>query len=596
MQNHIWQETKLEIARNFVPGWLSRAFFERLRSSCSPQSEADVCGLLLPRLDPAELVFLSLIIGDLQKQLIYADSKASCLTISVEMAKKHLSSFDRDHQERMIRVLESLSQLRFVVNGDGSQRDVLPLFSKESWMTDDSGRELVAVSLHLEEHTLEVLTGIVDLHADLARALAGNQTVRAVTCGLAPLMVWTPVWLELSWPERLLYMRMEMIMQAHGCWLRLDGLAGAPISELMQGVEILKKTARDKVAATGSQLLETLRLIGRLGRRLVAHGVLKKAPDDGYLATGVDLESPMLLWQASHERLRSKAEIDYVEVVGRCLLGRANSSQVECLLELFSRVSGDYATMRLRLGAVWEAIKNLPGARVWVGPGVVVQAHFLFIEWLARSNAKAVLGLPENVFCSQFSMFLEQVTTANAAQKFKGFCGVLAEKRSFSEFSGDSESALPVTLAFEGASQRLLDLRQCGPIIEPSRFDANTGAMEPVRAGASRVGPSDAASRTSENNQNPNGIHPKQEPNGVQKLQKLAFQELEKMIFQSPASYVDLKKRYMDTLDSETRSLLLNVQRRLDSRDFDRQLRTRLVRFMVDNPASWTSVNSTLPI
>jgi hypothetical protein len=44
----------------------------------------------------------------------------------------------------------------------------------------------------------------------------------------------------------------------------------------------------------------------------------------------------------------------------------------------------------------------------------------------------------------------------------------------------------------------------------------------------------------------------------------------------------------------ETRTLVLNVQRRLDSRAFDLQLRTRLVRFMIDNPASWTSPSSAL--
>ena len=57
----------------------------------------------------------------------------------------------------------------------------------------------------------------------------------------------------------------------------------------------------------------------------------------------------------------------------------------------------------------------------------------------------------------------------------------------------------------------------------------------------------------------------------------------------APDSYRELRSKYISTLDNDRRSLLLDVQRRLDSKAFDRQVKPRIVQYMIEHPANWKS-------
>lgn len=82
----------------------------------------------------------------------------------------------------------------------------------------------------------------------------------------------------------------------------------------------------------------------------------------------------------------------------------------------------------------------------------------------------------------------------------------------------------------------------------------------------------------------------------MQKLRRVAQDELEKMMRQAPDAYRALKAKYIASLPSETREMVVDVQRRLGSSDFDRHLKVRLVRYMIEEPSSWNSVSWSLPV
>jgi len=75
------------------------------------------------------------------------------------------------------------------------------------------------------------------------------------------------------------------------------------------------------------------------------------------------------------------------------------------------------------------------------------------------------------------------------------------------------------------------------------------------------------------------------------KLRKIAQDELDKMMRQSPRAYADLKQKFLASLEGEIKDLVMDAQRRLGSKDLDRHLKTHIVKYMVEHPGAWQSVS-----
>lgn len=601
VQNDFIEESRLsrfESARMFMPGWLIHAFESTFMGDCDLHVAATTTGLLRPRFDAGELVFLSLLLGELQEQYLSGDSPSASIKLSFDVAKGHLSRFDQNHRERMLRVFESLCQLRFIVGEKSSGFDAISMFSRETWSLKSGQSVADALTLDCNTHTGELLTGLFDVHSDLLRVLEGGRQLSHISCRLKPLVIWTPVWLELPLTEQLVYLRMETVMQTHGSWLRLDGLTGAPIEYLTKGIGTSKRYSFNQAGDQQSGMLENLRIIGRLGRRLVSHGVIRKSPANGYMATECSLTSgaPSLLWQASNERLKSKDEVDYLNFVAQGLFRRISASQMETLISVFAGVSGDQNVFGGVLTRIWEAIGSSPGAAIHLAPGLICQLHLLFLEWIARSNKRSLLPLPKWAREANISDLVGAVSPENASRCFQDFCQYFSEENRQRAAFEQSLSDHPISIALIKNDQVKWFTQLASftlPGVKISKKPTDLGGLETSEYSLKILSAESASNLEKPSAPTDTGTNLTLD---LQKLQKLARQELEKMIYSSPSDYVALKRKYISSLDSETRSMVLNVERRLDSRDFDRQLRSRLVRFMVDNPTSWTSVNSRLPI
>jgi len=589
----------LEPARTFVPGWWRRAFELAVTHSKETASTEFGEGSVLPRLDGVDLSLLSILLGELQSQVLKSPQS---LDVEIDWAavQKNLSKADFASKERMLRLLEVLSQIRFFARGHDEKLYATPFFAGEAWSIDSKSRAVEKIRLKLADQSVELLTGYVDAHLDFLRRANGASSLSTFNGGFSPLVLWTPVWLELSLPEQLVYARMESAMQTDGSWLRLDGLVGASVQNLTDGIKASKKSIDIHGQRTQSPLMENLRLLGRLGRKLVAHGVVKKAPDRGYMALDDNSEgplpSPLLLWQASAERLKSRAESDFFAAVSSRIMAGLTGSQISGVFELFAELSGDRPRYSVDLGKLWSGISSIPCRAVRLPHGMMIQGHFLFLEWLSRLPASSLVPLPQDVRNHSIVESLKSVSAENVAVKFRHFLDVLRQSESLSTLMKKQTPDTLFSIASGPLDSRILErLEEAIRSAEKRRHSEGLSART-MSFGSMATGL--PANRISVKLESAEVSEPKSQRNELlaQKMRRLAQDELEKMIRQSPGMYGELKGKYISSLDPETKSLVLNVQRRLDSRDFDRHLKARLVRFMIDNPASWNSVNSMFPI
>jgi hypothetical protein len=584
----------LESARTFVPGWWLHAFESSVTVSRESNKFGVCAGSVLPSLDSHELGLLALLLGDIQRQIMTSENLESVVELGWTSALKHLSGVDTLSKERLGRVFDALPQIRFLVERGQNALVSTPLFNGESWSVSDApdaSERCLNLSLRPSEFAMELLTGYVDGHLDFLRHVTEFGRLSSVNRGRSPLVLWTPVWLELTSAEQVVYARMEAAMQTNGAWLRLDGLVGLSLEGLTAGVKLPKKAAE-----SGSLLMDRLRLVGKLGRRLVAHGVIQKDPSHGYMAldSRIQHSPPALLWQASAERLRSHAEFEYFGLASSKILHGPVASNIKRICSVLAIIAGAEVGFARVLERIWKSISVIPGCGLKVAPGVMLQAHLLFLEWMARAAATSIVPLPKKLRAHGVIGFCLASDEITAARRFREFVAALIRSEDLAPaVEKDMVGETPFSVAFGYQNDEVVN--QCrkaayqaektppGHLTELISSEKMTTELPNKLLAAMPV----------------NRISVKQEHDlpakqdlAVQKLRRIAQDELEKMMRIAPDAYRDLKTKYISSLDNDTKALVMDVQRRLDSSDFDRHLKVRLVRYMIEQPSTWKSAAS----
>jgi len=297
----------------------------------------------------------------------------------------------------------------------------------------------------------------------------------------------------------------------------------------------------------------------------------------------------MLLWQASAERLKSRAEVEYFGLASARILKGPITQRESRLMECFARLSKD-SSMLDRLRLIWSAIASSPGCGIQAAPGLMIQSHVLFMEWIARSAPNSILPMNAQISTHPVAIGLAAVNAANAERVFAEFTKVLQRSHELGQIANKSDLSSPFSLAVGPLRDDVRDVlsRQSnasmfgfGPFEDVSK-SIDQVKMQPQRVPLNRIPV----------NKDPKILE--KTDHSIQKLRKMAQDELEKMIQQSPLEYAKLKQTFLSSLDHEKKSLVLDVQRRLDSKEFDRQLKPRIVRYMVEHPGTWKSVSNSL--
>ncbi len=570
-----------------MPGWWLEAFEHAATGHGEPPCSAVREGLMLHGMDAQELALLALILGDVQRQAFSLEGPKSQIEIHWQSLHKRLPVHDAASRLRLLSVLNALPTLRFCGTTSGSEvLRVSYLFSSESWSAPVQSGSDFNLKLQLSSHGYELLCGYVDAHLDFLRDLDGQSRLISCNFGRLPLVLWTPIWLELGLTEQVLYARMEQIMQNQGAWIRLDGLVGASLEQLTMGLKFAKRNTD-----SGSLILDRLRLVVKLGRRLMAHGLLQKEPSNDYMALSDHgrRSAPMLLWQASAERLRSQTEMEYFGLAAAQIFRGPVCEAAPRIIQCFAQLSTD-PSLDKRLQIIWSLIASSPGCAINLAPGLIIQSHVLFLEWIARAVPGARIPLSSHLSGHVLVENLRLVNEENAVRLFSEFTRVLRCSPELERIITDSGQENPFSLATASLPQDLrVALSQQRISQRPEVVYKDQNSLDRDATGENLVGTSLNRIAVNSNMKIREKID-----QGAQKLRKMAQYELEMMVKQAPHDYAKLKQSFLSSLDHDKRTLVLDVQRRLDSKEFERQLKPRIVRFMVEHPGAWKSVSNTL--
>lgn len=81
----------------------------------------------------------------------------------------------------------------------------------------------------------------------------------------------------------------------------------------------------------------------------------------------------------------------------------------------------------------------------------------------------------------------------------------------------------------------------------------------------------------------------------MSKMRLVAAEELQKIRAGGSGQYVQLKKRYLESLDPQGRQLISNLEKMLAPELMEEHLRHGLVRYMIEHPSAWQSASSSKP-
>ncbi|MBM4251294.1 MAG: hypothetical protein FJ146_04945 [Deltaproteobacteria bacterium] len=574
-----------------LPGWWVHAFEVAHRAegeSLSAMQQAYAAGLA-PALGSLELNSLAMVLASLQEQILRGDYQN--LWVRAEEHLKHAGTIMRTRRFIFEKIVQLLVGLRLLTpTSDASMRSFSPV-AADRWrrLSDDDAFEL---GVSLNPLGAELLLGLSDAHSDLVRFASGQTEAHTLLRGLAPLTVWRSIWLELAGMEQLLYLRLERGMQWEFRWLQLEGIFGIPLGELFASMSIPEQRGVE----LASELAKRLRVINKLGRKLVDQGFMASTVQDQYLAFGGPSEhrptGPMMVWQASRERLASDATHAYRRAAAHAIVQGWFGDSEPLLLQLCfdDATVGSVAPIA---SGMWRELAKIPADRqpmpLDVQPGQILLPQALFYEYCLRSHPACLWPLPSGVAGGPLGELIRDPRAPDLVVRFEKFWAYVESDLELQQALNDEPMMTLSSAATRGVIEVATALRQR----LTTRPDTTTMMVSPSEAKPRLIAQVPAASSrepTAQVNDKP--LRPAAVSGALAaRMMKTASEELAKMRASDLTRYEQLKKAFFASLDDTSRKLLLDVQKRIQPNLFDEQLRQRLVRFMVENPGSWRSAD-----
>jgi hypothetical protein len=267
----------------------------------------------------------------------------------------------------------------------------------------------------------ELLLGLADGHSLLLeRSIRGpsasdiSSLVRQQPLAVAP----APL-LELAPLEQVVLLRMEKAMQWNFRWLQLEGVFGASMDEILGGLR------PSSLRGDPSAFAARLKLLGKMGRRLVDHGVMTRMVAPQYLAfsgMGGDLQ---IIWQATSKTLSRINYAPWQERAGRTLVQTRllpNIRRIARLLKADHQIEDVMAVEKCLKDQTSHRMVSLAGS----GAGVATHAATLWLEWRARKAPSHPFELPDSVRCHE--LFKQVGSATNSAESLATFLSAIGQQ------------------------------------------------------------------------------------------------------------------------------------------------------------------------
>lgn len=553
-----------------VPLWWIRAFEValQLRTLDTNPFAMSEFGGLSPALTEAELNAFLVVIQSSQQQILAGQR---WLKFEAELLQKNHPAMTRTKSFLFLRLIQVLRSLQ-VLPGSGHERtDTLTFFEKEEKRRDTDGS--FRTMYRLGPMSAELILGYAEPYSEILRLIEGKPRVHRFLGNHEPLSLRPSVWLELSYLEQYIFLQLRKATLWESSSYRWDAVFGRGFDEFFSKLPLPKHKANEEL----SPFRQKMRLLTRVGRKLIDHGVIRSAQHIDYLAIDAEGDPLTVIWQLHESEARAADSLDYENDVARFFREQLLENLWKKIVPVFSK--GAKASPTEEILAFWREIeeieKNQSLGHLKLEGNVLLSLSALFLEWSLRAKADGILKLP-GWFEDCGAVKIIQNTRMPLAERLATFSQAVrdqAEYRRDIEQLARASFAAPVTL------------RQ-GEILE---YLATFGSSA-VSAARQAVNNASAKKERSQ----PIAPQPTHEPAPVQKtpdpeLRRQAQEELQKMREKDPKRYQGLKQRYLQDLEMEKKQIILEMKEKMQPQAFDDHLKYSLVKYMLDNPRLWQS-------
>lgn len=560
------------------PSWWVRSFEVAASASSSQLSPLELsCDSgLTPALNPIELCALGTVLSNVQKQLLSGRTK---IILDPVEHRKFVSSTSRSRIFSFERILQILTGLRLLSGSKDEGFEVVPLFKDEVWKRKGFYNGLV-IELELSPLGAELIFGFAEPYSEFERFISKKPRAQRHLMAKKPLCLWQSVWLDLQGLEQLIFLRMEEAMQWQNKWLRLEGTFGTSLPQLFDNLQLPNYRSQSERC---SPFIMQQRVLERLGRRLMEHGLLTLHQDSEFLALGSDAGEYSLVWQVSPEYLLFRESNFYEAKVAKFLKTHVMEDNLDVLIPVLCGPLYN-PSLEAELRKIWKEVNSVEEDDYLglIQGNLPVFASGLFFEWFIRQMPGHSFGCDSDFFDKELLDLANPSQKSEIAKVFREF---LKKVRGRDNILYDLEHNVGLTLI----SSKTQSYK------EHYSYFVQLGHAHASRHGKSGVSgdfhkkslsePIVAGKSTEFHNHRP------KVPGKALDLKKNAGDELQRLRIHDPKKYQTLKIAFINTLDVEKKKIIEEVMGRLQPKVFDDHLKNSLIKFMVENPESWLPSN-----
>lgn len=559
------------ISTFMAPLWWIRAFELALqwrRLDADPFTMSHAAGIS-PALTDVELNALLVVLQSAQQQILQGQK---WLSFGPESLQKNNAAVGRTRSFLFLRLLQVLRSLQVAPPAHLEAGEPILLFEREERRRDSQGNW--KNMYRLAPMAAELMLGYGEPFAELTRLLEGRPRVHRHLGQYQPLSLRPSVWLDLVNLEQYIFLQLQKASYWEKSSFRWDSVFGRTFDALFAGIEIQSRKAQD-----WSPFRLKMRLLTRVGRKLIDQGVLKAALDLDYVAVDQEGDPLAVVWQMHDSESRDRETRLYEVRCARYFREQSLDTSMRKLTAVFqsgSKISIEAAQLLWR--EIDEAERDLSLGHLRIEGNLLLALPALFFEWSLRCSAEDILRLPGWLKESAAVQLLQ--SSRPMVERLQSFAQIVQDQP---EYQRDIEQvarasfAAPVSLRQREVLEFLAShsikssaARDQASLASPEGVASSSPALRPLVRGPQAL-PAAPARKTFNDAE----------------VRRHAADELLKMRERDPKKYMGLKQQYLENLEAEKKQIILEMKERMQPQAFDDHLKYSLVKYMIENPRLW---------
>ncbi|HYX34093.1 MAG TPA: hypothetical protein VE954_13355 [Oligoflexus sp.] len=553
-----------------APLWWIQAFelaLQLRRLEADPYSMSMAAGLS-PALTDAELSALLVLMQQAQQQILQGQK---WLHLSPDNLQKNLAGHGRTRSFLFLRVLQILRSMQVYPAATQEQFEPVPLFDREERRRDAQGSWKTV--FRPAPMAAELLLGYGEPYAELARLLDGKPRVHRLLGRSQPLPLRPSVWLDLVQLEQFVFLQLQKATLWEKSSFRWDSVFGRSFENMFNGLSL---PVPREPPENWSPFRQKMRLLTKVGRKLMDHGVLKNPQELDYLAVEQDSDPLLVVWQMNDTELREGEMQAYEQRCARYFREHTMDPVIKKITPIMAPSSGLSTEACLQL---WreldDAERAQPVGYMVIEGNLLLSYTTLFYEWTLRQKATDILRLP-GWLAESAAVHELNAPKKSLNDRLQAFARILNDH---STYARDMETLARASLAapVSWRQREVLEFLASHSLKSHLTRDAAEADESSRRAAPARnLAPPAVAAVAATRKAMPDTD-----------LRRQANEELQKMRDKDPKRYQGLKQLYLDNLELEKKQIILEMKERMQPQAFDDHLKYSLVKYMVENPRSW---------